>query len=444
MRDTVFFVVLAMTLAARASAQPSADMLPLSLEDAVARGLETSLRLAEAEARGDAARAVVEQREAGRRPQIAAQAGYMRTNHVDEFGVPLPGNELRVIYPDIPDNYRTRLDVLWPIYTGGRQAAVERAARTEADAVFAERDAMSEDVRLEITRAYWTLVTSIDAVAVMEGALARTTAHLTEARNQLDAGLAAPNDVLTVEAQEARQRMLAIRSAATRDSAEADLARLIGAPPGTRLSPTSPLAAGVSGPAASASSIEALAADAREQRADRMAIVERLEATRARRAAAAAGTRPTLALGGGFDYAQPNPRIFPRQEAWKTSWDASVNVIWPLSDGGRTRGEVTEAEALARAAQARLDEFDRVLIVEIGHRLRDIEAGRAAIEAAEAGVRAATEARRVAADRFAAGVATNTDVLTAQSALLQAELDRSEALAALRVAEARLSRVLGR
>jgi len=443
MRHHITASAVLLLLAATASAQTPAGALPLSLEEAIARGLDTSLRLSEADARGDAAEAVVDQRASGRRPQIAAQAGYTRTNHVDEFGVPLPNNEIRVIYPDIPDNYRTRLDVQWPVYTGGRQSAIERVARTEVGAIAAERNAIGQDLRLEITRAYWTLVTAADAIRVMEQALERTTAHLSEVRNQLEAGVAAPNDVLTVEAQEARQRMLVIQARAHHDSAEADLVRLIGAEPGTRVTPTSPLATGAPS-ALQASSPEALAVEAKERRADRAVLVQRLEAITARRSAAAAGMKPTIAVAGGVDYAQPNPRIFPRQGDWKSSWDASVNVTWPLSDGGRSRAEVAEVDASARAAQARLDEFDRVLVTEIGHRLREVTANRAAIEAAETGVRAATEARRVAADRFAAGVATNTDVLTAQSALLQAELDRSEAQAAVRLAEARLDRVLGR
>ena len=48
------------------------------------------------------------------------------------------------------------------------------------------------------------------------------------------------------------------------------------------------------------------------------------------------------------------------------------------------------------------------------------------------------------ADRFAAGVATNTEVLDAQTDVLQAELDRTRTLAGIRLAEARLSRALGR
>jgi len=41
-------------------------------------------------------------------------------------------------------------------------------------------------------------------------------------------------------------------------------------------------------------------------------------------------------------------------------------------------------------------------------------------------------------------VATSTDVLDAQVARLQAELDRARAVAGVRMAEARLERALGR
>ena len=36
--------------------------------------------------------------------------------------------------PDVPDNYRARLDLQWPIYTGGRADALERAAMPEREA----------------------------------------------------------------------------------------------------------------------------------------------------------------------------------------------------------------------------------------------------------------------------------------------------------------------
>jgi outer membrane protein TolC len=66
------------------------------------------------------------------------------------------------------------------------------------------------------------------------------------------------------------------------------------------------------------------------------------------------------------------------------------------------------------------------------------------VKAATDAVTSATEARRVVGDRYAAGVATNTDVLAAQSALLEADLTRTRALANVKLAEARLDRATGR
>jgi outer membrane protein TolC len=149
-------------------------------------------------------------------------------------------------------------------------------------------------------------------------------------------------------------------------------------------------------------------------------------------------------VAGGFDYARPNPRIFPRQDIWQTSWDAGLNVNWSLFDGGRARSEVAEASAAERGAEARLAEFDSVVAVEIRQRLSEVEASRAAIAAANDEVRSARDARRVVGDRFTAGVATSTDVLDAQVVLLEAELDRTQAIASARMADARLARAVGR
>ena len=441
MRCVICAAVLLLAFPAAAVAQPEpAGAVSLTLDEAIRRGLDTSHRLAEAIARGEVAEAVADQRRAAQLPQMAAQAGYARTNHVEEFGVLLPNNQLRIIYPDIPDNYRTRLDVQWPLYTGGRLAAFERAARTEAAALSNELDAARADLRLEITRAYWTLLTATETVRVVDESLLRTRAHLVDARNLLESGLAAPNDVLTVEAQESRQRMLTIQARASRDVAEAELGRLVGVPPGT---PVRPLTA-LDQPGATNTDLASLVEIARQSRPERAALLKRVEAASDRGKAAAAANRPTIGVAGGFDYARPNPRIFPRHQEWAESWDAGVNVNWPLFDGGRARAEVAEASASARAAQARLAEFDAVLAVELRQRVSEIESGRAAIAAADDAIRAATEARRVAGERFAAGVASSTDVLDAQVAVLQAALDRTQAVANARLAEARLTRALGR
>ena len=171
---------------------------------------------------------------------------------------------------------------------------------------------------------------------------------------------------------------------------------------------------------------------------------QRIAAAEEQVAAAEGSRRPSVAITGGFDYARPNPHIFPRTDRWDESWDAGVSATWAFWDGGRARAEAAQARTLVDAARQRLAEFDSVVALDIRQRLLDIDSGRAALAAADDAVRAATEARRVVAERYRAGVAIQTEVLDADVALLQAELDRTRAIAGVRFAEARLARALGK
>jgi outer membrane protein TolC len=294
---------------------------------------------------------------------------------------------------------------------------------------------------LEISRAYWSLVTSAEALQVVQQSVLRIDAHVRDVRNLLDAGLVPPNDVLSAEAQASHERMLEAQAAAARDITEAGLARLVGLQGGTRIEPTEPPEGRAT---ASSRSVEDLIETAGRQRPERAALLKRAGAADERTKAATAGERPFIGVGGGFDYANPNPRVFPREDAWHTSWDAGVNVTWSVFNGGRVRGEIAEAAATARSARERLSDFDASLALEIRQRRREIDASRASIAAATDAVRSAAEARRVVGERFAAGVATSTDVLDAQVRLLEAALDRTRALANARIAEAQLERAIGR
>ena len=81
--------------------------------------------------------------------------------------------------------------------------------------------------------------------------------------------------------------------------------------------------------------------------------------------------------------------------------------------------------------------------VDVQQRLDEIQAGWAAIAAAQEAVAASEEAHRVLRERYAAGVATSREVLDAGVDLLEAELERTRLQASLRISEARLRRAVG-
>jgi outer membrane protein len=416
--------------------------ISLTSEEAVARAIQTSHRLAEARAREAGAQAAVRARAAADQPSLNVSATYTRTSHVEEFGVVQPNGTLRVIFPDIPDNLLTRTLFQWPIYTAGRSDALQRAAEAEARATSAEVAIAQADLRLEVIRSYWALATATESEEVLQQALDRADAHLRDVRSRFESGLIPPNEVASAEAQRSRQAMQVIEAHNLRSSVLEDLRRLTGIT--ADITAADGLDTSFPQAAAAAIAAGAQASPDTSGRAERQALAARIIAADERRRAIEAGRRPTITLSGALDYSNPNPRVFPRRAGWREWWEVSATANWTLWDGGRIAAESAEATAAANAVRARLSELDSLIALDVRQRLLDADSARAALVAAVDAVRSAAEARRVVAERFNAGVATSTDVLDAQLALLQAELDRTRALANIRLADARLDRALGR
>ncbi len=428
-----------------AAGQAPASAVTLTFEQAIARGLEHAPRLAESRARLAAARAAVRARRALSLPTLTASSSVLRTNHVDEFGVPQPDGGFRVIFPDIPTNYRFRGELELPIFTSGRLDALVASADADSRAAVSDERATTADVRLQVSVAYWTLVSARDVVAVRQRGLDRADAALGDVVARVETGFLPPNDRLSAQAQRARQRVQVIQAQHDASLAEAELARLVGLPPGTPIvtattvdRPTPDAAALIDAPP------EALTARAIEARPEREALVARRAAFEASADAITAATRPQVGALAAVEPARPNSRFVPRTDTWNTSWDVGVNVRWSVWDGGRASAERAATIAQADALAARIEDFDAAVAVEVRQRLLDIETTRAALDASAEAVEAATEAQRVVGERFAAGVATSTDVLEAEVARLEAELERARLLASLRIAEARLLRTAGR
>jgi len=411
-------VMLMLMLVVGARAASAQTSLPLSLDEAIRRGVEQAPRMAEARAREAAAGATTTARRADGLPSAFATAGYLRTNHVPAFGfLQSPGSTL-VLFPDIPDNYRVRAEMDVPLYSAGRVKSLTEVARADEAAAGADRGTVEQDVRLEVIRAYWLLVMARENVSVIERGLERTDAYVRDARSQVDAGVASPSDVLTAQAQRARQSVRVVQARNAAASAQLELARLIGAPPGQSIVTTTAVSAPMNGIAAvSEQSADALIARALQGRSERTSLTERRTGFQASAVAALANRKPWIGGALAVEPASPNSRYIPRSSDWNTSWELGVNLTWPLFDGGKAKANYAAATAQADGVEARIADFDAMV--------------------------GSTEARRVLEERYRAGVATSTDVLDAQVSLLEAELERTNLAASLRLSEARLLRALG-
>ena len=319
----------------------------------------------------------------------------------------------RVLYPDVPDNYRTRLDLQWPIYTGGRTDALERAARAEAAAVGAEVAVAQADLRLEVARAFWAVVTARATVTCSSRA--------SRARRRTSptcASASTPDSCRRTRSHPPRRRSRAQRMLLIEARNQRDVAR-----PSSRgwsaldpAQPIEPVADARRADAAAVAGIEPLVAERPRVARRAPALERRIEAAdeQPRPPPRRAGRRspsPAASTTRG-----PNPRIFPRADRWDDSWDVGVNVGWSLWDGGRTRAEVAQAAQPldGRASAPRRVRFACWRSKCGSARSRSTRAARR-WPPRPTRVRAAAEARRVVAERYRAGVITQTEVLDAES-----------------------------
>jgi len=416
----------------------------MTLDEAVARGLAAAPRVAAAKAREAAADAQVAAQSAAGSPTVSSSAGYLRTNHVQAFGLTASDGSFHTVFPDIPDNFQVQAGVNVPLYTSGRVDALVASAKDARSAAGADRTATEADLRLEIATAYWTLVTARASVTVLEQAVERAGAAVSDAKARVDAGFRPPSDQRSAEAERARESVQLIDARHAAALAEVVLDRLTGLPLGT------PVAAASSVEQADARAtdlaqqpIPDLVARAGQSRPELEALRRQAASLDASSDAARDATKPMVGASGTVEPARPNQLFVPRRDQWKTSWSVGVNVSWALWDGGRARAEAAASTAQADALRRQADDVDASIAVDVRRCLLDLTSDRAAVAAAAEGVAAATEAHRVVAERFRAGVATSSDVLEAETALLQASLEQTRLAAAARLDEARLIHAVG-
>jgi len=440
LRAVTLSLVCAATCAVADDAPPPATRLTLA--EAIGRARAHSARLAQFVSLEAAAEAGVRGARAGRLPQLDVTAGYTRLSGVPELSFVFPGPPpvRETVFPNIPDTYRAHAGLSQSLYTGGRIGAGIEAADHQRIAAGEDLHAAVQDLVLETTSAYWSLVTARETARVLTESLASFESHLKDARNRLDMGLAARSELLAVQVERDRAELGRLQAENASAIAHEDLLRLVGLPPGTRIDPADEAA-----PAPSATDEPAaLVTSALAARPELAALRSRAQGAEAAVRVARAPGLPQVGLSAGYDYARPNTRILPLVDEWKDSWSVGVNVSITAFDGGRTKAAAAQASAQADAIRHQIEDVERRVAVEVKSRLLDVASAEAAFRVAVRALEAAQEAERVERDRYQQGVSASSDLLDAETRRLRAGVDRTNATASLSLARARLDRAVGR
>lgn len=125
-------------------------------------------------------------------------------------------------------------------------------------------------------------------------------------------------------------------------------------------------------------------------------------------------------------------------------YGASIALNWDFFDGLATDSRNASARAQLMRAQNAYDVLHRNLAGEVHEAALTYQQVLASETVAQAAVASATENMKLTQQKYNVGSATILDLITAQVALARAQSQLVNALAAIRVAEARIDRVRGR
>jgi outer membrane protein TolC len=419
--------------------------LRLTLAETLERARVSSARLAHLRALEVASGASLRGARADRWPSLGLQAQYSRNSNVPEFVVPQADGSSLVVFPNLPNQGYLRAGLGQPLYTGGRVQGAIESAQAQVDAAALDSSSAQADLRLEVTASFWNLQSRRESERVLREAIASYEAHLKDATNLLEVGMAARNDVLAVQVERDGAELVRLQAESAAQIENANLARLLDLPPGTRVWPAVDAPdPGPSPEGEGAGEVEALVAEALRKRPEILALQSRVTAAEAQVKVAGAPARPQASLQGTYDYANPNQRIFPLEGTWRDTWSVAVGVSITAFDGGRTSAAAARARAQAESTAHQLRDLQQRVRLEVTTRWLELRTARASLDVATRSTGSARENVRVSQDRYRAGVSPSSELLDSETRLLRMGLDRTLAAANLQVARARLERARGR
>jgi outer membrane protein TolC len=413
------------------------SVLPLSLKDAIDRGLKQNLGLLLTGEGIPSARGQWWKQLSELLPNVTTSTSFsaeqinLRTAGFNVQAFSALGININPVVGPF-GVFDTRAYVTQSIFNWQAIQQTRSGAQQVKAAQYSYKDAR-ELVVFAVASAY--LQTIADASRVDTAIAQRETAQALyqQASDQLKAGTTAAIDVLRahVELQTREQQLISARNDLAKQKIA--LGRAIGLPTGQEFALTDSAAY----QAQPKISLDEALSRAYASRADYQSALAQVRAAALARRAAVAGYYPTLSTA--VDYGDIG--LNPGNSHGTLHATAALEV--PIFQGGRVHGDVLQAEAALRQSQDLLQNLRAQIDQDVRNALLDLQSTSDRVDVARSSVDLANQTLQQARDRFAAGVTDNIEVVQAQESVASANDSLISSLYAYNVSKVELARATG-
>jgi outer membrane protein TolC len=268
---------------------------------------------------------------------------------------------------------------------------------------------------------------------------------LEDTRNNLKNGLVTQNDVLKLEVQYSNTKLQQIEAQNNLDVARVAFNQAVGLTLDAKTEvEVKDINADFSSYNSSAYRFDDIIKEAKSNREELKSMQYRYEASKEALSAARSGWMPSVFFNANYYYNRPNNRYQPPLDQFKDTWDLGVTLSWDIWNWGYTSSQTRQAAETSLQTQTSLAQINDAVDLEVYSNFLTYQRSAEKILVSRQAVDQAKENYRIINDKYNVQLATSTDLIDAEIAVLQAQTNLNNALVDYEIAKVRLDKSIGR
>ena len=431
----------------------------LTLENSIEIAKESNLTVQTAEQNLKTAEAQVRSARAGLLPRITANGNYTYFKDVQKsviqaeggFGFPMPGGEMDEMSPPSADNEADLIELEFgahhnlqgtvsltqPVFAWGRYYYGYQAAKLNYQAVQRDVDAAYNQLRLDVSEAFYAVLIAQEFVRVAQQSVALVEKQLGIAEASLKAGAATDFDVLRAKVQLANAKSQLVRAENASIIAKNAYKTVLNIPLAENVSVKGTLEIPEKHRML-ALKLDTLIEQALKNRPEVHRTQLSEHAAHKQVDIAKTRSRPDLGLFTNYQISQ-NERLTQMNRIWSVGFQINI----PIFDGFATRAAIQQSESTLKQVQLGGTQVKVGVEFEVRNAYLNLLGAQTLIDVQREAVAQAQESVRIANLQFQNGIITTVALTDTQLALAQAEVNRFQAYHDYVVGLARLEKAIG-
>lgn len=374
-------------------------------------------------------------------PRLSFGASYTRLSDVKPFQVTVPFSPIPIsIQETILDNYQLKFSLQQPLFTGFRLSSLKSAAEYNGKAVELEHTKEINEEAYKIHAAFWNYYKAQKVLRLIEENLNSLNNHLEDTKNFMENGLVTKNDLLKLEVQYSNTELMKIEAKNNVELARTAFNKSLGIPLNTnsQVSADEPEAASIT------AKYDDLLDEALQAREEIKSVEYKIKAGEESVDAAQAGWLPNVYLFGDYYYSRPNQRIMPLEDKFNDTWDVGISLNWTLWDWGETSAKTTQAKQVLVQAETSYRLLKENIEMEVYKDYLTVMSELEKVTVTKKALEQSQENYRITKDKYNQQLATSTDLIDAEVAVLNSQTNLTKALVDLKLAKTKLEKSVGR